>query len=107
MDASPNESKTKTDQIPEKEDKTEILHVPGSLNSDDLYALPNKKKYEISEMAAEEESGEEDDDEEEEKGKQEEIENIEEKDVSKDLPPGWEKHEGKNSFVYRIPKCVN
>jgi hypothetical protein len=43
-------------------------------------------------MAAEEESADDDDDE---KEKQEEIENIEEKDVSKDLPPGWEKHEGK------------
>lgn len=46
-------------------------------------------------MAPEIECEEDDDDEE--KCKKEEIEGIEDKDGNKDLPPGWEKHEGKNS----------
>lgn len=34
----------------------------------------------------------------EEKGKKEDIDGFEDKDANKDLPPGWEKHEGKLIF---------
>lgn len=102
LDSSPSETKTKTDQIPEKDDRNKtkndnenncgIKHISGNLNSEDLYALPNKKKDQdgkIGEITASEEDGEN-----EEKGKKEDIEGIEDKDANKDLPPGWEKHEG-------------
>lgn len=102
-DTSPSESKTKTDQIPEKDERKmgghEIKHISGNLNSDDLYALPNKKnKNHVDEMTAEDEcdgvnNGDDDDGDENQKenGKKEEIED---KDGNSDLPPGWEKHEG-------------
>lgn len=64
------------------------------MNENDLYALPNKKREEIEELEAEEERAMCCVDDEEEKGKQEDIECIEDKDANKDLPPGWEKHEG-------------
>lgn len=90
LDGSPNESETRKDQVSEKGEKTqeEIKHIAGTLNADDLYALPNKKKQEVNEVPTE------DEDDEEEKGKQEDIEGIEDKDKTNDLPPGWEKHEG-------------
>uniref|UniRef100_A0A182MP04 PID domain-containing protein n=1 Tax=Anopheles culicifacies TaxID=139723 RepID=A0A182MP04_9DIPT len=106
-DISPNESKTQKDQEPEHGEKTqEIQHIPGTLNSDDLYALPNKRKQsEVGEVPPEEEDV---DDEEldkdglegEEKGKREDIEAIEDKDKTKDLPPGWEKHEDNGGAYY-------
>lgn len=107
MDSSPSETKTKTDQIPEKDDRNKtkndnenncgIKHISGNLNSEDLYALPNKKKNQdgkIDEITASEEDGEN-----EEKGKKEDIEGIEDKDANKDLPPGWEKHEGEDYLI--------
>ncbi|XP_050093460.1 protein Fe65 homolog isoform X2 [Anopheles aquasalis] len=114
---SPNESKTQKDQEPEHGEKAqEIQHIPGTLNSDDLYALPNKRKQQqqqqqeegsvVGEVPSEEEDeeganrvgdeGEEGD----EKGKREDIEAIEEKDKTKDLPPGWEKHEDNGGPYY-------
>lgn len=106
-DSSPSETKTKSDE-PEKKDKTEIRHIKGDMNENDLYALPNKKREEIEELEAEEERAMCCDDDEEEKGKQEDIECIEDKDANKDLPPGWEKHEGKKDkklsrFSFLIP----
>ncbi|XP_063708541.1 amyloid beta precursor protein binding family B member 1-like isoform X2 [Culicoides brevitarsis] len=101
-DSSPSEAKTKSDQKPEKKDKiNEIRHIKGDMNENDLYALPNKKREEIEELEAEEERAVmccEDD--EEEKGKQEDIECIEDKDANKDLPPGWEKHEDNEGPYY-------
>ena len=127
-DTSPTESKTKSDQIPEKDDTklkddgtvrtvnrtiansatatnpqtTDIKYISGDLNSDDLYALPNKRKVDdacgggdnekIYEIYSEEED--DNDDENEEKGKSDSIDGIEDKDANKDLPFGWEKHEG-------------
>lgn len=114
-DQSPTESKTKSDQIPEKSDDDTklkkdnsntgsnaaddgIKYISGNLNSDDLYALPNKRKQNnVNELSAEDEQNvavNEIDDDEEEKGRKEDIEGIEDKDANKDLPPGWEKHEG-------------
>ncbi|XP_055631903.1 protein Fe65 homolog isoform X2 [Toxorhynchites rutilus septentrionalis] len=96
LDGSPNESETRKDQVSEKGGKTkeEIKHIAGTLNADDLYALPNKKKQEVNEVPPE------DDDDEEEKGKQEDIEGIEDKDKTNDLPPGWEKHEDNGGPYY-------
>lgn len=99
-----------------------IKHISGNVNADDLYALPSKRKlmqttngdatsttttttstttvddcciggggvaggHQVNEST----SADEDDADNEEKGKEEEVED---KDASKDLPPGWEKHEG-------------
>lgn len=76
------------------------------MNENDLYALPNKKREEIEELEAEEERAMCCDDDEEEKGKQEDIECIEDKDANKDLPPGWEKHEGTPYMSwYKISKA--
>lgn len=102
LDTSPSESKTKSDQRPEKDDckskdvndsSANIKHISGDLNSDDLYALPNKRKHhdgdgKVYEIGSEEEC------EDEEKGGKEESDGFEDKDANKDLPPGWEKHEG-------------
>lgn len=92
--------KTKTDQTPEKDDNpksnnvsSHIKHISGYLNSDDLYALPNKRKENTINRVEEAYSDEENFCEE--KGKIEETEGFEDKDANKDLPPGWEKHEGK------------
>lgn len=35
----------------------------------------------------------------EEKGKKEDVDGFEDKDANKDLPPGWEKHEGKLDYL--------
>ena len=102
-DTSPNESKTQKDQEPEHGEKTqEIQHIPGTLNSDDLYALPNKRKQtEVGEVPPEEDDADDDEPDGdgardgEEKGKREDIDAIEDKDKTNDLPPGWEKHEGR------------
>ncbi|KFB41666.1 hypothetical protein ZHAS_00009292 [Anopheles sinensis] len=108
-DTSPNESKTQKDQEPENGEKTqEIQHIPGTLNSDDLYALPNKRKQaEVGEVPPEEDDADDEDpdrqgetDERDEKGKREDIEAIEDKDKTKDLPPGWEKHEDNGGPYY-------
>lgn len=87
-----------------------IKYMAGNLNSEDLYALPNKrsnnsnhkKNDETNEKVKEARASDGEDDDnvkdndknDEEKGKKEEIEGIEDKDGTKDLPPGWEKHEG-------------
>ncbi|XP_058461363.1 protein Fe65 homolog isoform X2 [Malaya genurostris] len=99
LDGSPNESEMQKDEVSEKEEKTEeeIQHISGTLNAEDLYALPNKRKQEVGEIPPEDEA---DDDVDEEKGKHEDIEGIEEKDETKDLPPGWEKHEDNGGPYY-------
>lgn len=148
LDTSPSESKTKSDQIPEKDDckdtcggggdgkgiaagdangmnddgtltakcsydgnrHSDIKHISGNLNADDLYAIPNKRKHQKHNndsgtdnggggdgKVCEISSADEDD---EEKGKKEDIDGIEDKDANKDLPPGWEKHEGKDYLIY-------
>lgn len=92
LDGSPNESETQKDEVSEKGEKIqehEIKHIAGTLNANDLYAVPNKKKQQMGEVVADDEEEDE-----EEKGKQEDIEAIEDKDKTNDLPPGWEKHEG-------------
>lgn len=107
-DTSPNESKTQKDQEPENGEKTqEIQHIPGTLNSDDLYALPNKRRQsEIGEVPPEEDDDDDVElnskvtDEDEENVKREDIEAIEDKDKTKDLPPGWEKHEDNGGPYY-------
>uniref|UniRef100_A0A336L526 CSON003423 protein n=1 Tax=Culicoides sonorensis TaxID=179676 RepID=A0A336L526_CULSO len=100
-DTSPSEAKTKSDQKPENKDKSnEIRHIKGNMNEIDLYALPNKKREEIEELEAKVEHAMCCDDDEEEKGKQEDIECIEDKDANKDLPPGWEKHEDNEGPYY-------
>lgn len=95
-----------------------IKHIAGDVNADDLYALPNKPKVMqptttrdgdavavgthhdcniggvgvVAHQVNESTSADEDDDgDNDEKGK---VEEVEDKDASKDLPPGWEKHEG-------------
>lgn len=95
-----------------------IKHISGNVNADDLYALPSKRKLQTTNcdgtktttstdeciggggggggagghlQVNESTSADEDDADNEEKGKAEEMED---KDASKDLPPGWEKHEG-------------
>lgn len=82
-------------------DQYSIKYIAGDLNSD-LYALPTKKQPpgpddKIKECTAAEDVDEEEG---EEKGKQEDVEGIEEKDVNKDLPPGWEKHEDNDGPYY-------
>lgn len=78
-------------------DQYSIKYIAGDLNAD-LYALPTKKQAapetKIKECTPAE------DGEEEEKGKQEDVEGIEEKDANKDLPPGWEKHEDNDGPYY-------
>ncbi|GAB0096416.1 amyloid beta A4 precursor protein-binding family B member 2-like [Sergentomyia squamirostris] len=112
LDTSPSEAKRKTDQVSEKEqennveaDKT-IKHISGKMNSNDLYALPNKRKADhkdseqYSDGAVEEEEVAEEKDDEVEKGGKEVFEGIEDKDANKDLPPGWEKHEDNDGPYY-------
>ncbi|KAL5286020.1 APBB2 family protein [Megaselia abdita] len=93
-----------------------IKYMAGNLNSEDLYALPNKrsnnnnhkKNDETNEKVKEARASDEEDDDnvkdndksDEEKGKKEEIEGIEDKDGTKDLPPGWEKHEDNDGPYY-------
>lgn len=87
-------------------DQYSIKYIAGDLNSD-LYALPTKKSQDrgecaidkVKECSAAEDNHAEDEDEEE-KGKQEDVEGIEEKDANKDLPPGWEKHEDNDGPYY-------
>lgn len=135
-DCSPSESKRKSDQISEKEgllakdtksvnannkamtiqsSHGDIKHISGTLNSDDLYALPNKRKQpqnrddgQVYEIGSDEEgnsNGKDDDDYDEEKGKKDSIDGIEDKDRNKDLPFGWEKHEG-NVHVNTLKKTT-
>lgn len=73
----------------------DIKHISGNLNSDDLYALPNKRQHDDSGKVQEVATDEEEEEDSEEKGNKESIEGIEEKDANKDLPFGWEKHEGR------------
>lgn len=129
LDVSPSEVKTKHDQVPEKDSelkknnetnefddnmkKDKIKYIAGNLNAEDLYALPNKKKQQkksacdnanlddtddkVKELSLDDEENCYDGDE---KGKNEDIEGIEDKDANKDLPPGWEKHEDNNGPYY-------
>lgn len=89
--------------------QADIRHISGTLNSDDLYALPNKRKQfdnasKVYEIGTDEENDgrneEEDGEYGEEKGKRDSIDGIEDKDRDKDLPYGWEKHEGELTFHY-------
>lgn len=87
--------------------KMDIKHISGNLNSDDLYALPNKRHQpddfgKVQEIVSDEEEDEEAEEDNEEKGNKESVEGIEEKDANKDLPFGWEKHEG-IFFSYIFP----
>jgi hypothetical protein len=83
FDTSPNESKTKSDQKPEKANKgNKIKYVQGHVNSQDLYATVRK--------------GDGNGDETEKGG----CEENEDKDQNKDLPPGWEKHEDESGPYY-------
>lgn len=113
-DSSPSELKNRSDQIPEKDEllakekkiyhipnaDTDIQYIAGNLNSDDLYALPNKRKNcdgnNVYEVESDEEDMEANDEDgyDEEKGKAESIDGIIDKDRDNDLPFGWEKHEG-------------
>ncbi|XP_058054788.1 protein Fe65 homolog [Anopheles bellator] len=102
-DTSPNESKTQKDQEPEHGEKAqEIQHIPGTLNSDDLYALPNKRKQQeaVGEVPSEEDDDEDETADKDKNGRREDIEAIEDKDKTKDLPPGWEKHEDNSGPYY-------
>ncbi|XP_055707039.1 protein Fe65 homolog isoform X1 [Phlebotomus papatasi] len=113
MDSSPSEAKRKSDQVSEKDEgrvmkeqtnnaeaNNTIRHISGNMNSNDLYALPNKRKGSFSNAVKVEEDVTEDDEEELEKGRKEEVEGIEDKDANKDLPPGWEKHEDTDGPYY-------
>lgn len=120
-DSSPSELKNRSDQIPEKDElhgkekkiyhipnsDTEIQYIPGNLNTEDLYALPNKRKNCDGNNVYEVESYEEDiepndeDGYDEEKGKAESIDGIIDKDIDNDLPFGWEKHQGMYIVCYR------
>lgn len=115
MDSSPSEAKRKSDQVSEKDEgrvmkeqtnnaeaNNTIRHISGNMNSNDLYALPNKRKGSFSNAVKVEEDVTEDDEEEFEKGRKEEVEGIEDKDANKDLPPGWEKHEGVCRLLIKI-----
>lgn len=87
---------------------------------DDLYAVPMKRKhqkqnvcigggvdgdgkiYEMDDPAADEDENDVDDDDDddgEEKGKTEDANGFDDKDENKDLPPGWEKHEGNLTLI--------
>lgn len=78
-----------------------IKHVAGDLNADDLYALPNKRnaqksgaKHEsskVNEVASDEEDKDDCDN---------SNDSIEDKDINKDLPFGWEKHEDNDGPYY-------
>uniref|UniRef100_T1GDP0 WW domain-containing protein n=1 Tax=Megaselia scalaris TaxID=36166 RepID=T1GDP0_MEGSC len=97
------------------QNQNSIKYMAGNLNSEDLYALPNKrsnntnnhkKNDETNEKVKEARASDEEDDDkdndksDEEKGKKEVIEGIEDKDATKDLPPGWEKHEDNDGPYY-------
>lgn len=103
---SPSELKRKTEQ-PEKADSnakndihsslSNIKHISGTLNSDDLYALPNKQRdntAKVFEIASDEEERDELCD------RKSIGYSIEEKDSNKDLPYGWEKHEDNDGPYY-------
>ncbi|XP_055694424.1 protein Fe65 homolog isoform X2 [Lutzomyia longipalpis] len=109
IDLSPSEEKLKSDEETKKDEgnnvkaDNSIRHISGTMNSNDLYALPNKRKDSLHESREYAQAGVQDidDDEEEvEKGRKEEIEGIEDKDANKDLPPGWEKHEDNDGPYY-------
>lgn len=79
------------------------IYLAGNRNADDLYAaVPSKRKHQkhASGSGADGNSksyanGTTDEVEyDEEKGKKEDVDGFEDKDANKDLPPGWEKHEG-------------
>lgn len=77
---------------------------------DDLYAVPMKRKHQKQNVCtgggvdgdgkmyemdpADEDEDDDNDDDGEEKGKTEDANGFDDKDENKDLPPGWEKHEG-------------
>lgn len=103
---SPSELKRKTDQSEKDDPNTKndvnsstanIKHISGTLNSDDLYALPNKRRDDtvnVYEIASDEEERDERCD------RNSNKDSIEEKDSNKDLPYGWEKHEDNDGPYY-------
>lgn len=105
MMGSDGDDSNKKSELLQTGDQYSIKYIAGDINSD-LYALPTKKSQargecttdKVKECSAAEDGHEEE--EEEEKGKQEDVEGIEEKDANKDLPPGWEKHEDNDGPYY-------
>lgn len=94
LDVSALEIKEISEERHEKDDiEQEIRRIRGQKNENDLYALPNKKRDQVAEVSIEE-------DDEEEKGKKEVVEGIEDKDMNKDIPVGWEKHEDNEGPYY-------
>lgn len=78
-----------------------IKHVAGNLNADDLYALPNKRNIRNKSCEKHESKVYEVTSDDEEKDDCDNSNNsIEEKDANKDLPFGWEKHEDNDGPYY-------
>lgn len=104
---SPSERKRMTDQVPEKDetklldncnktDNGNIKYVVGKLNSNDLYALPNKRMGKTNAV----QEAVSDDDEKYDRSECKSKDSIEEKDSNNDLPFGWEKHEDNDGPYY-------
>lgn len=77
-------------------ENTNIKYVVGKLNSQDLYALPSKRHGKANIVQEAVSDDEEKCDGSERKGK----DTSEEKDLNKDLPFGWEKHEDNDGPYY-------
>lgn len=101
-----HESKTKPDNdnttitIKRTTANASIKHVAGDLNSDDLYALPNKRNAQKSGAKHDSKVNEVASDEEEKDDCDNSNDSTEDKDVNKDLPFGWEKHEDNDGPYY-------
>lgn len=111
QDLDSDDSNKKSELMKSGGDQYSIKYIAGDLNSSDLYALPSKKGQQgrggnctdekVMELSSATTVASVDDEEEgEEKGRQEDVEGIDEKDANKDLPPGWEKHEDKEGPYY-------
>lgn len=74
-----------------------IKHISGTLNSDDLYALPNKNRSNAVKVY---EIGSDEEDRDDLYDRKSNDSSIEEKDSNKDLPYGWEKHEDNDGPYY-------
>lgn len=104
LSQSPSELKRKNDQ-PEKEDSntknvvntSNIKYISGTLNSNDLYALPNKQRDDAAKVC---EIASDDGDDDDHCDNLSNEDSIEEKDSNKDLPFGWEKHEDNDGPYY-------
>lgn len=106
---SPSELKRKSDQVSEKDEtkvkmfenithtnNANIKYVVGKINSHDLYALPNKymlKTNNVQEAIS-------DDEEKYDRSERKSKDSFEDKDLNKDLPFGWEKHEDNDGPYY-------